>query len=64
MHRFIIHLFSGHLGFETLVLIERVVELIKAVGDLFAGDEELETLGYLGIFITSCLLYTSPSPRD
>ena len=55
VHRFVVTggLFGFHLSFEALVLIQRIVELVEAVGEFFAGHEELETFGDLGIFVAA-----------
>ena len=55
MHRLFIPrgLLGIRLCLEAFELIERVIELIEAVGDLLACHEELETFRDLRVLVTS-----------
>ena len=53
MHRFVItcSVLGSDLSFESLVLVDRVIEFGKTVGDLLAGNKEFEPLCNLGVLI-------------
>jgi len=55
MHRLLIacRLFGIGLRLEALELVDRVVEFVESVGNLFARHKELETFGDIGIVVTS-----------
>ena len=54
VHRLLLAALLGvHLGLEPLLLIERVVQLGEGVGDLPAGDEQLEAVGDLRILVVA-----------
>ena len=55
MHRLVIAcgFFGIHLCLESFQLIERIIELVEAIGDLFACHKKLKPLCNLRILITS-----------